>query len=45
MRLNLEVTFELGDWLVPLQGQAFDIIVDNLLEELAKGEDDAPEIL
>ena len=25
--------------------QAFDVIVENLLEELAKGEDDAPEIL
>ena len=25
--------------------QAFDAIVDNLLEELTKGEDDAPEIL
>ena len=29
MRLNLEVTFQHGDWLVPLQGQVFDIIVSN----------------
>lgn len=29
MRLNLEVTFKQGDWLAPLQGQAFDIIVSN----------------
>ena len=29
MRLNLEITFKQGNWLAPLQGQAFDIIVSN----------------